>query len=363
MGLFQVWLGQLPAIQAQTATMDANDPQASFERLWKTFDEKYSLFGVKGVDWKTLYRVYRPRVTKETTDQELLQILCDLIRHLNDNHVQLISTNPERHFSAGYLHYYFSPAGGSPYGQSLGGAMGGLPVPKTYVIRDLKEEANGIFDYGWAEDGVGYFHFDRFGHMDASREAIDKIVGTFKEAKAIIIDIRRNGGGDDRVGKMIADRFADKKRLYMTTRDRNGPNHDDFAEPKEWYVEPDGPFQFTKPVLLLTDRTSVKAAENFALAMKVLPHVVQVGDLTSGCFADPDRYELPNGWSFTVSRNLFLDCQGFCWEGIGVPPEIWQPTSREDVEKGKDPVFELALAIIDAGGLQPKRFAREPFGQ
>lgn len=53
------------------------------------------------------------------------------------------------------------------------------------------------------------------------------IIQEFKDARAIIVDVRRNGGGDDRVGKLIADRFADRKRLYMTTQIRNGKEHND----------------------------------------------------------------------------------------------------------------------------------------
>ena len=359
--LLQTWLIGSTVADGKQVAPDPNGPEQSFEHLWKTFDERYALFDAKGIDWDALYRVYRPKVTPATTDDQLFSIMCDLLRHLNDNHVVLISKNPNRSFSTGYLGYYFSEAGGSPFGgKSPGDVMRKGPVPKTYSIREFRETGDGIFAYGWAADHIGYLHFNRVANMDASRSAIDEIMAAFRNAKAVIIDIRRNGGGDDRIGKLIADRFADKRRLYMTTEDRTGPEHDDFAEPKEWYVKPDGPRQFTKRTLLLTDRTSISAAENFALAMKTLPHVVQIGDFTSGCFADPDHYKLPNGWGVTVSRNVFRDHHGFCWEGIGVPPEIWQPTTRADVEQERDPVFELALAIIDSGGIEPKRITRAP---
>jgi len=354
-GLLQAWLGLFAGVQAQRAAPETKYPEKSFEHFWRTFDDKYALFDTKGVDWNALYRVYRPKVSEETTDDELFQILSDLLGHLNDNHVTLSSKNPDRFFSAGYLYQLFSGTGGSANAyEAFQKMMAERPVPKHYFVKGLQEKAGGIFAYGWAEDSVGYFHLNSFANLDASREAIDEIVKAFRDAKAIIIDVRRNMGGDDRVGKVIADRFSDKRRLYMTIRDRNGPNHDDFADPKEWYVEPDGPAQFTKTILLLTDRTSVSAAENFALAMKVLPHVVQIGDLTSGCFADAAEDELPNGWSFSYSYNLFTDHRGFCWEGIGIPPEIRQVNTEADIRQGRDRVFEVAVAIIASGGLEPK---------
>ncbi len=236
--------------------------------------------------------------------------------------------------------------------------MARRPVPESYLTGPLQERVDGVFGFGWATEGVGYLHLTGFGDAERSRLAIDEVVGIFKSARAVIIDVRRNGGGDDRVGKLIADRFADRRRLYMTTQDRIGPEHDDFASPKLWYVDPGGPVQFVRTVLLLTDRTSISAAENFALAMKVLPHATQVGDLTSGCFADVARRALPNGWTVSYSFNLFLDHTGFCWEGIGVPPEIRQVNTRADRERDQDRVFELALALINAGELAPKKVRR-----
>src|SRR6185312_13107881 len=124
---------------------------------------------------------------------------------------------------------------------------------------------------GWLTDSIGYFHFRGFGRPEQTEAAIDQIIKEFKDAKAMVVDVRGNGGGDDQVGKLIADRFADRKRHYMKTAIRNGSRHDDFTPWKYWYVEPDGPIQFTKPVILLTHRHSVSASENFALAMRVLP--------------------------------------------------------------------------------------------
>jgi C-terminal processing protease CtpA/Prc len=232
------------------------------------------------------------------------------------------------------------------------------PVPEGQFVQKPKQAADGVFSYGWLPEKVGYLHFSQFSNAENSARAIDEIVGEFKNAKAVVIDVRRNQGGDDRIGKLIADRFADSRRLYMTTRDRSGPSHRDFDEPKLWHVEPDGPVQFTGRVLLLTDRTSISAAENFALAMKVLPHVIQVGDLTSGCFADSDRAQLANGWTFSYSVNLFSDHTGFCWEGIGVPPEILVINTEEDERKGRDRVLEVALALALVESLEPRKGGR-----
>lgn len=317
-----------------------NDPIENFEYLWRTFDRDYGIFLPKGVDWKLLYEVYRPKVTPETTDDELFDIMSQLLGHLNDNHVRLESST--RSYSAGILNEIKREG----FSRDL--------VKTKYLNNKYQEKLRGRFTYGFITNSIGYFHFSGFGNVQASSDAVDEIVETFKDCKGLIIDIRNNGGGDDRVGKAIADRFADKKRLYMMTQIRNGPNYDDFTPPKHFYAEPGGPRQFTKPIILLTHRYSVSAADNFALAMRVLPHVTSVGEATSGCLADMRSDRLPNGWRFSISYTLFVDQDGFCWEGIGVPVNIRQINRDADIEQDRDKPLELAIQLLDTGEVKRK---------
>ena len=355
------WVALLLAIVAvplfPSVSQELSGPEKNFEHLWKTLDRNYAIFGPKHVDWQALYRVYRPRVTAQTTDEDLFAVMSAMLGHLNDNHVFLTSEKPKRFFSAGYLYQLLGEGGLEAFRKLISER----PVPDRYFKTKLNESINKVFVHGWVTDEIGYFHFNGFEDPVKTADLVDDIIRVFKDAKALIVDVRRNGGGDDRVGKVIADRFADRKRLYMTTEIRSGDRHDQFSWKKFWHVEPDGPLQFTKTTILLTDRTSVSAAENFALAMRVLPHVTVVGDLTSGCFADMYGDQLPNGWRFSVSYKLFLDYAGFCWEGIGVPPDLKQMNSKADTEKGVDRVFELAVHLIESGGLslQPEEGSLE----
>lgn len=141
--------------------------------------------------------------------------MADMIGNLNDNHVRL--TSPRRSFQSGIL------------GQMKMEDFSLDLVKQKYLKGKSKPLVENVFDYGWLTESIGYFHFRGFGRMELTRAAIDEIIKEFKDAKAIIVDVRGNGGGDDRVGKLIADRFADRKRLYMKTAIRNGARHDDFT--------------------------------------------------------------------------------------------------------------------------------------
>lgn len=332
-----------------TAISDArelSEPERNFEYLWREFDTRYALFLLKRIDWNLIYRIYRPRVTPQTSDDELFEIMSSMLTHLNDLPVRLDSKTPARSFRSGKSHEAVMEQFGSV--ENFIKVFRQRPIGEKYLRTELQERHENIFAFAWLTNDVGYLHFNKFSDVDKSSEVVDEIVGTFKNARGLIIDVRRNGGGDDRVGKAIADRFADKKRLYMTIQDKNGPGHGDFAEPVEWFVEPGGPYQFTKPVILLTDFTSGSAAENFALAMRVLPHATIVGDFTAGCFADADAGKLPNGWYFSLSINLFKDQNGFCWEGIGVPSDFRITNTKKELESGRDRVLEFAIEMINA---------------
>ncbi|MFC1724833.1 S41 family peptidase [candidate division KSB1 bacterium] len=321
-----------------STAQELSEPENNFEHLWKTFDRDYGIFLPKRVDWKALYKVYRPKVTPETTDDELFDIMAAMLGHLNDNHVGL--RNSSRSFAAGMLQQIKNEG----FSLSL--------IKEKYLKNNFTPKLNGRFHYGFLAEDIGYFHFSGFRGVSESAAVVDEIVEKFKNCKSIVIDIRNNFGGNDQVGKAIAARFADKKRLYMTTQIRNGPEYDDFSKPKYFYAEPGGPRQYTKPIVLLMHRYSISAADNFAMAMRVLPHATLAGETTSGCQADMRGDRLPNGWRFSISYTLFVDQDGFCWEGIGIPPDLRVVNTNEDIEQGKDKVLEFAIDLINTGALK-----------
>lgn len=87
---------------------ELSEPERQFETLWKTFDRRYAIFLPKRVDWNALYRVYRPKVTPQTSDDELFEILSNMLGHLNDNHVRLMTADRKKVFSAGLLNRIYA---------------------------------------------------------------------------------------------------------------------------------------------------------------------------------------------------------------------------------------------------------------
>ncbi len=324
---------------SNTSAQEISDPELNFEYLWNTFDRNYALFSPKKVDWEALYRIYRPKVSSQTSDSALFDIMSNLLSHLNDNHVRLKS--PNRSYQSGIL-------GNIPYMDDF------FPLLKGKYLHRIKRHPAGIFS-GWLTDSIGYFHIQHFNDYENTAIVIDEILDEFKNTKGLVIDVRENYGGADELGKMIADRFADQKRFYMTKRNKNGSSHTDFAETQYWYIEPEGRFQYTKPVILLINRFSISEAEVFTLAMRTLPQVTVIGDATSGVFADVYSDKLPNGWKFRCPYNLIEDNTGFCWEGIGIPADIRQTLTKKNIDDEHEKVIELSIELLNNGKLSPQK--------
>ena len=338
------------------------DPVVNFDALWRMFDLNYGSFIPKRIDWDLLYRVYRPKVTARTSDRDLFEIMSRLLEHLNDNHVKVQSLRPPRFFRSGILGYLNRDAKGRhiPIGYNIPDFSLDL-VKAKYLRGRFEERLPGtklaayfggdfpLYAFGWLKKDISYFHIRNFDEVERSASVADEIVTAFRNARGLVLDIRGNGGGWDPVAQAIADRFADRRRLYMITRTRNGPRHDDFAPPRYWYTEPKGPNPFTKPILLLTHRWSISAADCFALAMRALPHVTNLGEFTSGAYSDEYWDTLPNGWKVSIANMLYLDADGRSWEGIGTPPDIRLVNTKKDIAAGRDRVLEMALEILTTG--------------
>jgi C-terminal processing protease CtpA/Prc len=202
--------------------------------------------------------------------------------------------------------------------------------------------------YGKLKNNIGYLnllHFsNNFSHYT---KAMDEVLDALKDTKGIIIEMRENDGGEDRVSQYIANRFASEKHLSFTSRLRNGPRHSDFGPKLEFYTQPAGKFQYTKPVVVLTRRATFSAGETFVLAMKQNKNVTLVGDSTGGALPDAMRRELPNGWVFRVPIADARGPLGESYEGIGIAPNNLVKNTKTELQAGRDKALEKAVLLLE----------------
>jgi hypothetical protein len=311
-----------------------NNPVTSFDHLWGEYDRLYGAFEPKKIDWNALYQTYRPQVNEQTTDAELYRVMTSLLNHLDDNHVYLRPTA-----NTG-LPWYDGGILGRTKVEDYDGA-----VVKRYLT-DSRTFTN-EFVTGKLADNIGYMLLKGFEHDYVTYEkTMDSVLTYLQHTKGLIIDLRENGGGEDRVGQYIANRFATERHLSFTARLRNGPRHSDFGDELRFYTEPAGRFQYTKPIVVLTNLTTYSTGETFVLAMLQNKTVTQVGDVTGGAFSDALTRDLPNGWSFRVPIADVRDATGRNLEGIGIVPKIRVKNKSEELKAGHDQALETAIELL-----------------
>ena len=326
-------------VDTSTASSDASPdgsptPIERFDAFWRAFNENYALFDVKHIDWDRVRRVYRPRVTSATTDDELWSLLTEMIDLLNDAHVTLWDGETGRTERSGRRGIGIGPFESGRFSWD---------VVQSSLVSDADKDADGRIRWGRLPHDVGYLRITGFDDVPQSSRAVDRALGVLADCQGLVVDVRHNGGGDDRVGRAIACRFADQTRDYMTVAVRRiGTMPPKFAPPITWKVRP-RPGGFVKPVAVLVDDRSISAAENFAMAMKVLPHATLIGETTCGVMADAIPHPLPGGWGLTIPVNVFRDSGGVCWEGIGITPDLSVVNTAEEIDGGTDRQLRFAL--------------------
>ncbi len=303
-----------------SAQKKADNPVLTFEKLWSEFNDRYANFELKQVEWNDTYKKYRPQITEHTTQKELFTISCSMLRELQDGHVRLDGEIDSKEFFCGV---------GNPFHiiEEFGSFDNLRSVVDTALndtgftdLQHTKEDA--LIQYSTSTD-YGYLRIDDMeGYaIGEVKKSMTTAIEAFKNKKGVIIDVRFNGGGSDKVSYKIAGRFTDKERLghYKKTRIKGTQ---DFTDLDAWHLKPKGCTQFTKPIIILTSDWSASATEIFLLAMKELPYVTQIGNTTEGIFSDMYPFRLPNGWIATLSNQQYFSAAMKNYEGIGIKPDI-----------------------------------------
>ena len=127
---------------------------------------------------------------------------------------------------------------------------------------------------------------------------------------------------------------------------KTGKGHNDFSEPYPTYLEPSTNIRWQKPAVVLTNRRSYSATNDFINQMKGLPNVTIIGGKTGGGSGMPFTSELPNGWSIRFSASPHYD-KNMNHTEFGIEPDIKVDMTEEDMLKGIDTIIETARKHLE----------------
>lgn len=224
----------------------------------------------------------------------------------------------------------------------LTGGNGGPAVMR----RGAMHPAGGAGDGGFAKvelmaGNVGYIDLRGFLPPHAAAEPAANAMNKVAEADALIIDLRKNGGGSaDMVALLVSYLLESERVLVNTFVGRDGA-----VTNETWTTEDLPGRRFAKNVYVLTSAYTFSAAEEFAYDLQNLKRATLIGETTGGganpieMFRINDRFEV----SIPVARAV-NPISKTNWEGVGVVPDVSVPAAdaletahRVALEKQREP--------------------------
>lgn len=304
-----------------------NTPQGNFEALWKIIDEQYCFLDYKQIDWDAIHDQYQPLITSDMSSDGLFEVLGNMLAELKDGHVNLYSASNTARYWDWYLDYPRN------YDEAL---------VEQYLGRDYRI-ASGL-KYTILEDNIGYISYTSF--SDGIGEGnLDEALSYLAACNGLIIDVRNNGGGNLTYSTRLAARFTNERVLTGYILHKTGPGHSDFSEPEPIYVDPSDGVRWQKKAIVLTNRHSYSATNDFINAMRYMPQVTLLGDKSGGGSGLPFTSELPNGWTVRFSASPHLDADKQQIE-FGIDPDVKVDMTEEDKARGLDTLIEAARRLL-----------------
>jgi len=308
------------------------DPLALFNRVHADVDAKFSFFDRANTDWSAIRSVYRDSVRSAGARRDADRAIGRMVQRLGDYHAVMITPNGS--YSALPIPYphHFDP--NTVQGRYLVSSAG---TPSRRIRYGRIAASHGT--------EVGYIAIPDFGGAGWGAEiedALTALVGV----RAIIVDIRDNGGGDEGIARNVASRFYDRSRTYRISQFRTGAARSDFGSPMLVSLDPAGARRFAGPVALITNRFNGSSAEDFICMMRVLPQVTTVGDTTIGNGSNPLRIEYGNGYALLVPQSRQATPDGFIYQYVGLSPRVPVRWTAADSVGGRDPYLDAALQVL-----------------
>jgi len=304
------------------------DPRTNFEALWKIMDEHYCFFEYKQVDWDEVHKRYSLLLADTMNQRNLFNFLGNMLAELKDGHTNLISAFDV----ARYWSWY------EDYPPNFNSEVHKQYLETNYLI------AGGMRYLRLSGNQIGYIYYGSFS-SGVGENNLDYIFEYFKDCKGLIIDVRENGGGSLTYSDRIASRFLTEKITAGYIKHKTGPGHNDFSKLYPIELSPSKRTRWLRPVVVLTNRHSYSATNDFVNKMKMLPQVTIMGDRTGGGSGLPFNSELPNGWIVRFSASPMLDANMQDTEH-GIDPDIKVSLKQDDMVKGKDTLIEEAMKLL-----------------
>jgi hypothetical protein len=175
----------------------------------------------------------------------------------------------------------------------------------------------------WLPGNIGYLRLDRFDDPVFAGPTAVAAMNFLENCDAIIIDLRYNGGGEEKMVRLLASYFFKEptqiNSLYFTETDS--------LEQSWTYAYVPGKKMIDADLYILTSPNTASGAEAFTYGLKNSGRARVVGESTAGAAHWVEYYDFP---SLQVRTKLPIarpinPITKTSWEKVGVKPDIETP--------------------------------------
>ena len=222
-------------------------------------------------------------------------------------------------------------------------------VPDAETLERMRQEISsrgfGVERVERLPGNVGYFELRGFGPTSIVAPAVSAAMTLLSGTDALILDLRRNGGGEpETVAWLMSHFFApgDERHLndlYFRTGD---------STRQYWTSASAGP-RYTRPVYVLTSARTFSGGEECAYDFQTQKRAKIVGEKTGGGANPGDGYAIGRGYAAFIPNGRAINpITKTNWEHLGVTPDIAVPAADAQKVAHAAILRELLAAAKDA---------------
>ncbi|GLC24488.1 S41 family peptidase [Roseisolibacter agri] len=173
---------------------------------------------------------------------------------------------------------------------------------------------------------VGYLEVTGFIGAPGVEEALGDAMRFLSRTDALIVDVRRNGGGSGQMSHLAFSHFLGETPVPTIRVVERGTGRDEVSRS---VARVPGPRRPDVPLYVLTSQGTASAAEEFTFVLRNRKRATIVGDRTAGAGHMVRGVPVGHGFVGSVSITRVSDPEsGLEWERVGVQPDVRVPAER-----------------------------------
>ncbi len=220
------------------------------------------------------------------------------------------------------------------------------PAAREQMRRELASVNFGFEKVERLAGNVGYLDLRGFMEAEQAGETAIAAMNFLAHSDAVIIDLRKNGGGSPSMVQLITSYFLEEPTHLNSFYIRKGNTTQQF-----WTsAHVAGKRMSDVPVYVLTSQRTFSAAEEFTYNLKNLKRATIVGETTGGGAHPVRPHFLADVHLLAVIPfgRAVNPITGINWEGTGVTPDIQSPADKALEAAHRDALKKLQDKAQDA---------------